>query len=382
VFTSSNSLFISSLLSTCDEYHNKNQSNHSIICALLLGNVSAVADVSTFGSFLLADLTHGADHQLQEIASEIGTLFLVRRRLQEMYDAEESRRKLRNERPCKDFEPEEHAHFIENESIETGESSSEFSNSSPNNCDKNIDDNEIDHAAEGNFDILIDKNDVTNEAFNISVKNIYGNGISTESSTSSITETRNDDILPAGNDAVDSSPDLLIDNPIFSATENTSEEIETNAGIIEQTVIGLELPCVKGNELTVSISASEIPDVPSCLELLHRLCVGPAHAVSSPALTDGDTEDDKHRAVAEQWGHGDGISIDKGEQQGRGGKVLEATAINSDSATGTFTRASSVTGGVDHLSTRPSDCDRSEQIGFIKQLEFIHRLTESVDSLR
>jgi hypothetical protein len=34
----------------------------------------------------------GADHQLQEIASEIGTLFLVRRKLQEMYDAEESRR--------------------------------------------------------------------------------------------------------------------------------------------------------------------------------------------------------------------------------------------------------------------------------------------------
>ena len=33
----------------------------------LIGNVSAVADVSSFGSFLLADITHGADHQLQEL---------------------------------------------------------------------------------------------------------------------------------------------------------------------------------------------------------------------------------------------------------------------------------------------------------------------------
>ena len=41
---------------------------HSIPYILFsTGNVSAVADVSSFGSFLLKDITHGADHQLQEL---------------------------------------------------------------------------------------------------------------------------------------------------------------------------------------------------------------------------------------------------------------------------------------------------------------------------
>ena len=49
------------------------------------GHVSAVADgpyVASVGSPVLRAVAQGAGHQLQELASELGTLFLVRRRLQ------------------------------------------------------------------------------------------------------------------------------------------------------------------------------------------------------------------------------------------------------------------------------------------------------------
>ena len=62
------------------------------------GHISSVADdfyVRTLGSPVLMEAVKGSSHQLQELASELGALFLVRRRLQEMYDEEEAQRRLK-----------------------------------------------------------------------------------------------------------------------------------------------------------------------------------------------------------------------------------------------------------------------------------------------
>ena len=62
------------------------------------GHISSVADdfyVRTLGSSVLMEAVKGSSHQLQELASELGALFLVRRRLQEMYDEEEAQRRLK-----------------------------------------------------------------------------------------------------------------------------------------------------------------------------------------------------------------------------------------------------------------------------------------------
>lgn len=70
-------------------------------CALLLqlelivtGFVSPIADIPQCK--LLSNLLRAASHQQNEIASELGTLFLVRRRLQEVYCEEEEARKNRH----------------------------------------------------------------------------------------------------------------------------------------------------------------------------------------------------------------------------------------------------------------------------------------------
>lgn len=77
------------------------QVQYAACCCLLLqlelivtGLVSPIADIPQ--CHLLAQLLRAARHQQDEIASELGTLFLVRRRLQEVYCAEEEQRKNRH----------------------------------------------------------------------------------------------------------------------------------------------------------------------------------------------------------------------------------------------------------------------------------------------
>ena len=74
---------------------------YAACCCLLLqleliitGLVSPIADIPQ--CHLLAQLLRAARHQQDEIASELGTLFLVRRRLQEVYCAEEEQRKKKH----------------------------------------------------------------------------------------------------------------------------------------------------------------------------------------------------------------------------------------------------------------------------------------------
>jgi hypothetical protein len=91
------------LMATIGDYQEKRatQVQYAACMALLLqlemvmtGQISCIADVPT--SKVLHQLLRPAAHQQQEIGIEIGALFIIRRKLQEAYDAEEEARKERN----------------------------------------------------------------------------------------------------------------------------------------------------------------------------------------------------------------------------------------------------------------------------------------------
>eukprot|EP01038_Epipyxis_sp_PR26KG_P010184 gene10184-13702_t len=90
------------LIGSINDYNEKppriNQTQYAACLCLLMqlemvvtGIVSSIADVKTCK--LLASVFQGAIHQQQEVGYEISVLFLIRRRLQEIYDEEESQRK-------------------------------------------------------------------------------------------------------------------------------------------------------------------------------------------------------------------------------------------------------------------------------------------------
>lgn len=90
------------LLAAISDYHEKKaaQSQYaSCVCLLLqlemvvTGIVSSLADKPICK--LLKGVFIGASHQLQEMGFDISALFLLRRRLQEMYDEEERQRQIR-----------------------------------------------------------------------------------------------------------------------------------------------------------------------------------------------------------------------------------------------------------------------------------------------
>lgn len=101
-----------SLIATLGDFQEKKVTQvqfAACMCLLLqlemvtTGHISAIADVPT--SKLLHKLLTPAIHQQQEIGFEISALFLVRRRLQEAYDAEEAERKARNDKLYGAFNP-------------------------------------------------------------------------------------------------------------------------------------------------------------------------------------------------------------------------------------------------------------------------------------
>lgn len=101
-----------SLLATVGDFQEKraSQVQYAACMVLLLqlemvttGHISVIADVPT--SRLLSKVLQPASHQQQEIGFEIGTLFIIRRKLQEAYDEEESARKDRNAKLYGAFNP-------------------------------------------------------------------------------------------------------------------------------------------------------------------------------------------------------------------------------------------------------------------------------------
>ena len=94
-----------SLLATISDYYDREkkvtQVQYAACVNLLLqlemmmtGSISAIADVPM--SSVLANLIRPASHHQQEIGYEIGILFIIRRRLQEMHLDDEAERKRRN----------------------------------------------------------------------------------------------------------------------------------------------------------------------------------------------------------------------------------------------------------------------------------------------
>jgi hypothetical protein len=101
-----------SLMATFGDYQEKRatQVQYAACVALLLqlemvmtGQISCIADVPT--SKVLHQLIRPAAHQQQEIGIEISLLFIMRRKLQEAYDAEEEARKERNRKIYGDCNP-------------------------------------------------------------------------------------------------------------------------------------------------------------------------------------------------------------------------------------------------------------------------------------
>ena len=91
------------LVAAVNDYADKrlSQTQFGACMALLLqldmamtGMVSVIADVPTCK--VMASCLRPAQHQQQEIAFELSSLFLVRRRLQELFDEEEADRDRRN----------------------------------------------------------------------------------------------------------------------------------------------------------------------------------------------------------------------------------------------------------------------------------------------
>lgn len=92
-----------SLLAVIGDYYEKkaNQVQYAASMCLLMqlemimtGCISCIADVPT--SKLLSRILKPASHQQQELAFEISSLFLIRRKLQEAYDDEDKNRRERN----------------------------------------------------------------------------------------------------------------------------------------------------------------------------------------------------------------------------------------------------------------------------------------------
>ena len=151
---------------------------------------------------------------------------------------------------------------------------------------------------------------------------------------------------------------------------------------------------------------SEPYDPPTCLELLHRLCVGPAsagvEATATPTLN------------GDRWSVGEGgegvavggrstdrrsskereYSRENKKERGRDRMGTEESNHSRDNDTNEVKHenyhcdissaeyARKRDGSSLYPHTNQSDCDISQKIGFTKQLEFIYKLTDLVDKLR
>ena len=136
---------------------------------------------------------------------------------------------------------------------------------------------------------------------------------------------------------------------------------------------------------------------PTCLELLHRLCVGPARSSSGSGCmeVEGESEGEHRREREGEEGRA-GLVIDTHchtHSQNHNSEELKEGYSKSNS-TGNKSKLIARKKGKqsDRMYTDPHsgtdtppqqpDCDSSQKIGFTKQLEFIHKLTDLVDRLR
>ena len=147
---------------------------------------------------------------------------------------------------------------------------------------------------------------------------------------------------------------------------------------------------------------------PSCLELLHRLCVGPA-SDSLGAAAVGTVNGERCTGGGREGGReGDGnrdssnykekefSDRDTDIKTDEAGKFLSKCdtklLTNSDLEKSNRRAEGQSLEGQDNIYSdtqsslyrpvRQSDCDLSQKIGFTKQLEFIHKLTNLVENLR
>ena len=155
---------------------------------------------------------------------------------------------------------------------------------------------------------------------------------------------------------------------------------------------------------TLHLIPVEPHDSPSCLELLHRLCVGPENvSMGDPAVgnvngesgTGGGREGEGNRdsRSGKEKEFGSDVRSERETEIGtEEGDKVQSQITNCDVEKSYRRVDGQILEGHDGIYSdtqfspyrpvRQSDCDLSQKIGFTKQLEFIHKLTSLVENLR